>query len=386
MIPYGRQDITDEDIAAVTAVLRSDLVTQGPAIDAFEAVVASRCGVERAVAVSNATAGLHLAYLALDIGPGDLVWTAPNTFAATANAALYCGARVDFVDIDLATRNMSVPALEARLREADEHGRLPKLVVPVHFGGLSCDMAAIGALARRYGFRVVEDASHAIGATYGGRPVGACEHSDACVFSFHPVKIITTGEGGMVTSADPAIAERVARLRTHGITRDANLMAGGSEGGWYYEMLELGFNYRMTDIQAALGHSQFGRLDGYIERRDEIARGYDAALADSGLGLPTRIDGARSAYHLYAVHWPAGLGGHDRASAFAALREDGIGVNVHYIPVHMLPFYRSLGFGPGEFPNAEAHYAMAISLPMFPTLTDADQRAVTGSVRDLAGV
>jgi UDP-4-amino-4,6-dideoxy-N-acetyl-beta-L-altrosamine transaminase len=385
MIPYGRQHITDEDIAEVVAVLKSDFITQGPAVERFEQSVASFCGAAMAVAVSNATAGLHIAYQALGVGLGDLVWTVPNTFAATANAARYLGADVDFVDIDIATRNMSADALEAKFEAAEAAGRLPKLVVPVHFAGLSCDMVSISALCRKYGALIVEDASHAIGGSYKGRPIGNCQFSAATIFSFHPVKIITTGEGGMVTTADKALGERIAMLRSHGITRDPKRMGADVDGPWFYEMLELGFNYRLTDIQSALGASQMARLESYIETRNEIANAYNTDLADGGLGLPDRSPDCVSAFHLYSIHWPAGLGGIDRRQAVDALRQKGIGVNVHYIPVHTLSYYRGLGFRAGSFPNAEAHYAQAISLPMFATLTENERGFVVKSLRDLAG-
>lgn len=384
MIPYGRQDITKADIDAVVNTLTSDFITQGPAISAFEAAMATYCTAAGAVAVSSATAGLHIAYKALGIGPGSRVWTVPNTFAATANAALYCGAQVDFVDIDINTRNISINALTSKLQSAAAQARLPDLVVPVHFSGLSCDMAAISALAKQYGFKIVEDASHAIGASYGATNVGGCEFSDATVFSFHPVKIITTGEGGLITSNDPDILENCAMLRTHGITRDPARLEREADGPWYYEMLDLGFNYRMTDIQAALGLSQLTRLDTYVERRNEIAAIYTDAFAEFGLGLPVDHNNTKSARHLYTVHWPKGLGNLDRRAAFEAMRSRGIGVNVHYIPVHRLPYYERLGFEAGQYPQAEAHYSMAISLPMFPTMTTLETNTVIDVVRTLS--
>ncbi|MEL7388141.1 MAG: UDP-4-amino-4,6-dideoxy-N-acetyl-beta-L-altrosamine transaminase [Pseudomonadota bacterium] len=384
MIPYGRQDITETDIEVVIETLRSDFITQGPAIPRFEGAVSEYCGASGAVAVTSATAALHVAYMALDVGPDSLVWTVPNTFAATANAALYCGAEVDFVDINLSDRNLCIAALRDKLRLASTEGRLPDLVVPVHFSGLSCDMAAVHELALEFGFRVVEDASHAIGGSYDGQMVGACQYSDATVFSFHPVKLITTGEGGVITSQSQDFLDRCAILRSHGIVREKDRLTGPTDGPWYYEMVELGFNYRMTDIQAALGTSQLGRLDSYVARRNEIALLYDRAFEDTGLGLPGGKRNTVSARHLYTVHWEDGLGGFERSSAFAALREAGVGVNVHYIPVHLLPYYRKLGFSAGLFPSAEAHYAQAISLPMYPTLTDADIAHVIDTVKEMA--
>ena len=382
MIPYGRQDITPEDIAAVEAVLRSDFLTQGPAVPGFEQALAAYCGAARGVAMNSATSALHVACLALGLGPGDRLWTSPNTFVASANCGLYCGAEVDFVDTDPATYNMSVAALEARLVAAAAEGRLPKVVIPVHFAGQSCEMRAIHALGQQYGFRIIEDASHAVGATYLGEPVGNCRYSDITIFSFHPVKIITTAEGGMAMTNDPALAERMERLRSHGITRDPAAMAWDSEGPWYYQQVELGYNYRITDLQAALGRSQLARLDDYVARRHAIAARYDAALAGLPLTTPWQHPDSRSALHLYPIRL------HDasrRREVFEALRAAGIGVNVHYIPVHTQPHYHRLGFRPGDFPEAERYYAGAISLPMFPTLTPAQQDEVVAALARVLG-
>ena len=382
MIPYGRQDITPEDIAAVEAVLRSDFLTQGPAVPGFEQALAAYCGAARGVAMNSATSALHVACLALGLGPGDRLWTSPNTFVASANCGLYCGAEVDFVDTDPATYNMSVAALEARLVAAAAEGRLPKVVIPVHFAGQSCEMRAIHALGQQYGFRIIEDASHAVGATYLGEPVGNCRYSDITIFSFHPVKIITTGEGGMAMTNDPALAKTMSMLRSHGITRDPAAMAWDSEGPWYYQQVELGYNYRITDLQAALGHSQLARLDDYVARRHAIAARYDAALAGLPLTTPWQHPDSRSALHLYPIRL------HDaarRREVFEALRAAGIGVNVHYIPVHTQPHYHRLGFRPGDFPEAERYYAGAISLPMFPTLTPAQQDEVVAALARVLG-
>lgn len=386
MIPYGRQDVTETDIAAVLEVLRSDFLTQGPAVPAFEAALADVCAVPNAIAMSSATAALQAAYEALGVGPGKRVWTSPNTFVATSNAALMLGAEVGFVDIDATTYNMSVDALEVRLKAAENRGALPDVIVPVHFAGQSCDMDGIAALARRYGCRVVEDASHAVGGRYRDVPVGACAQSDVTVFSFHPVKIVTTGEGGAATTRDPDLAERMRMFRTHGVTRDRARLETVPDGPWSYEMQFLGYNYRMTDIQAALGRSQLDRLASYIERRHAIAARYDAELADTGIVTPVQAPDRHSALHLYPIQWPDGLGGHDRRTAFEALRADGILVNVHYIPVHLQPHYRRLGFGPGDFPEAEAYYARALSIPMYPTLTDEAQTKVISALRRLARV
>lgn len=371
MIPYGRQEITAADIAAVTAVLGSDFLTQGPAIPRFEQAIADYCGVAHGVAVNSATSALHLACLALDLGPGDRLWTSPNTFVASANCGRYCGAAVDFVDIDPDTYNLSPWALATKLEAAAASSRLPKVVVPVHFAGQPCDMQAIATLGQRYGFRIIEDASHAIGGRYRGGAIGNCRYSDITVFSFHPVKIITTGEGGLATTNDPALAERLARLRSHGITREPAEMRGAPEGPWYYQQIELGFNYRITDIQAALGLSQLQRLDDYVVRRQYLAARYDRGLAALPLGLPYRDAQHQSALHLYPIQVRA-----ERSRVFAALRQAGIGVNVHYIPVHTQPDYGQFGFKRGDFPIAEAYYDHAISLPLFPTMTEAEQDQV----------
>lgn len=385
MIPYGRQHITDADVAAVVETLRSDWITQGPAVPRFEQALAARVGAAHGVAVANATAALHIACLALDLGPGDRLWTSPNTFVASANCGLYCGATVDFVDIDPRSYNLSVPALEAKLAAAEAAGTLPKVVVPVHFAGQSCDMAAIHALGRRYGFRIIEDASHAVGGSYLGQPVGSCRHSDITVFSFHPVKIITTAEGGMAMTNDPVLAGRLERLRSHGITRDPALMEGEPDGPWDYQQVGLGFNYRLTDLQAALGHSQLSQLEGSVARRHAIAARYDAELADLPLITPWQSPDAHSALHLYPVQVDPARTAVSRRALFYGLRAAGIGVNVHYIPVHTQPHYRRLGFARGDFPVAEAYYAHAVSLPMFPTLTEAEQGTVIAALRRLLG-
>jgi UDP-4-amino-4,6-dideoxy-N-acetyl-beta-L-altrosamine transaminase len=377
-IPYGRQDIRDDDVDAVTEVLRSDWLTQGPAVPRFEAAVGKYCGAAHAVAVNSATSALHIACLALGLGPGDRLWTSPNTFLASANCARYCGAAVDFVDIDPRTYNMSVDALAHKLEQAAAIGVLPKIVVPVHFAGQSCDMRAIRALAQEYGFHIIEDASHAIGGEYLGDRVGSCAFSDICVLSFHPVKIITTAEGGMALTNDAAVASRMTRLRSHGLTRDPALMDSGADGPWFYQQIDLGFNYRMTDMQAALGCSQLTRIDGYVARRRDIAARYHALLSDLPLRLPWKSSDAMSAWHLYVVQV---LPEHDRRRVFEHLRSAGIGVNVHYIPVHTQPYYRRLGFRSGMFPEAESYYRGAVSLPMFPTLSDAQQNFVAQELR-----
>jgi UDP-4-amino-4,6-dideoxy-N-acetyl-beta-L-altrosamine transaminase len=381
-IPYARQSISQADIDAVARVLRSDWLTQGPDIERFEKGVAAACGARHAIAVSNGTAALHLACMAFDLGPGDLLWTSPNTFAASANCARYCGADVDFVDIDPRTYNISIAALEEKLARAQRAGRLPKALVPVHFGGQSCDMQAIGALAGRYGFRVVEDASHAVGAEYRSAKVGACPHSDVAVFSFHPVKIMTTGEGGMLMTNDDGLARRLRLLRTHGITRDAGEMSGGSEGPWYYQQVELGYNYRMTDIQAALGASQLRRLDEFLARRRELVRRYDTVLKGLPLATPHEDPAGKSSWHLYVIQLDLEALGKTRRAVFERMRAAGILVNVHYIPVHLQPYYRALGFEKGQFPAAERYYERALSLPLYYELSEADQDRVCAVLRE----
>ncbi len=376
-ISYGRQSISEGDIAAVVEALRSDWLTQGPAVERFEAALTSLTGAEAAVAVCNATAALHIACLALDLGPGDLLWTSPNSFVASANCALYCGAEVDFVDIDPLTFNMSASALAEKLEQAKKVGRLPKIVVPVHFAGQSCDMAAIAALSRQYGFRIIEDASHGVGGTYHNRPIGSCAFSDIAVFSFHPVKIITTGEGGAAMTNDPLLAEKLRLFRSHGITRDPAAMEGESEGPWYYQQIDLGLNYRMTDIQAALGASQAERVADFIAKRHAVADVYDRDLAGLPLTLPVRTPDGISALHLYVVQTQDIS---RRSGVFAAMRAANIGVNVHYIPIHLQPYYRKLGFKAGDFPASEAYYAGAISIPMHPQLSAADLSRVAGAL------
>lgn len=379
MIPYGRQSISEEDLRAVTAVLRSDWITQGPTIARFERAVADYCRVPHGIAVTSATAALHIACLALEVGPGDRVWTTPNTFVASANCALYCGAAIDFVDIDLATGGMSVPALEEKLRSAQIQDCLPKVVIPVHFAGEPCEMAEIARLARDYRFRVIEDASHAISASYRGDSVGSCTYSDMTVFSFHPVKIITTGEGGLITTRSAELARRLALLRTHGITREPDQMSQAPHGAWYYEQVMLGFNYRMTDLQAALGISQLSTIEQFNVRRYALAARYDALLDGLPIRSLARSRANRSALHLYVIHVEAGR----RREIFDHLRSRGIGVNVHYIPVHLQPYFRRFGFKEGDFPVAEAHYRQAVSLPLYPGLTEPEQDRVVTALREV---
>ncbi|MEW5943439.1 MAG: UDP-4-amino-4,6-dideoxy-N-acetyl-beta-L-altrosamine transaminase [Pseudomonadota bacterium] len=381
MIPYARQDIDEADIRAVVDVLNSDWLTQGPAIERFEAAVAGYCGARYAVAVCNATAALHLSCLAAGLKPGGLLWTSPNTFVASANCALYCGAKVDFVDIDAATYNLSVSALEKKLAQAEQHGSLPDVVIPVHFAGQSCEMEAVAQLARRHGVTVIEDASHAIGGGYQGGKIGDCRHSDMTVLSFHAVKIITSGEGGMILTNREDLYRKLLLLRSHGIVRDPARMVSEPDGPWYYQQIELGYNYRMTDIQAALGASQMNRLDEFVARRNDLARRYDEALSALPLRLPAVRPDCYSAYHLYVVQIDPARTKATRREVFDALRNAGIGANVHYIPVHTQPYYQRLGFRSGDFPEAEGYYSRAISLPLYYGLSEAEQDFVVATLK-----
>lgn len=379
MIPYGRQSISHADIEAVVSVLRSDFLTQGPIVSQFETALAERVQAAHAVAVNSATSALHIACLALGLGTDDWLWTTPITFVASANCGRFCGAEVDFVDIEPDTFNMCPEALARKLEHAARNNVLPKVIVPVHMGGQSPDMERISALARTYGIKVIEDASHAIGAAYQGRPVGNSAHSDITVFSFHPVKIITTGEGGMATTNDPGLAACMQRLRSHGITRDVQLMTHAPDGPWYYQQLELGWNYRMTELQAALGLSQLSRLDNFIHRRNELADRYDMLLEGLPIDLPGRQVDARSAFHLYIVRLREYNPDRHR-EVFETLRAAGIGVNLHYIPVHLQPYYRALGFSGGDYPVAEDYYGRAISIPIFADLDYRDQDRIVAEL------
>lgn len=380
MIPYGRQDVSEADIQAVVSVLRSDFLTQGPAVPAFEAAVAGNCGAHHAIAVNSATSALHIACLALGVGPGDWVWTSPITFVASANCARYCGARVDFVDIDPRTYNMSVECLAEKLAQADKLGCLPKVIIPVHLCGQPCDMSVIYALSQRYGFKIIEDASHAIGGKYLGEPIGSCRYSHVTVFSFHPVKIITTGEGGMAVTNDASLAKRMQLLRSHGITRDAADMTQASDGPWYYQQVSLGFNYRMTDLQAALGLSQMQRLGEFVARRYAIFMRYAERLAGLPISTPWQHPDGCSALHLYVIRFRLNEVRRTHRELFESMRAAGIGVNLHYIPVYRQPYYEELGFRAGYCPIAEQYYAEAMSLPMCPSLTAAQQDHVVDAL------
>jgi UDP-4-amino-4,6-dideoxy-N-acetyl-beta-L-altrosamine transaminase len=381
MIPYGRQEISEADIRAVVEVLRSDWLTQGPAVPAFEKALANYCGASHAVAANSATSALHLACMALDVGPGDRVWTSAVTFVASANCARYCGAEVDFVDIDPRTYNMSVEALGEKLERAKHAGTLPKVVIPVHLCGQSCEMAAIHALGGKYDFGIIEDASHAVGGSYRGERVGDCRFSDVAVFSFHPVKVITSAEGGMAMTNDVRLARRMQLLRTHGITRNTAEMTRTPDGAWYYEQTELGFNYRMTDVQAALGLSQMSRLDEFHQRRHAIARRYDSLLAELPVITPWQHPDSVSGLHLYIIRLRLNRLRKTHREVFEAMRDAGIGVNLHYIPVYRQPYYERMGFRRTNYPEAERYYAEAISLPMYPGLTDENQDQVVNALR-----
>lgn len=385
MIPYGRQDISEADIQSVVKVLRSDFLTQGAEVPAFEQALAGYCGVLHAVAVNSATSALHIACLALGVGPGDRVWTTPITFVASANCALYCGATVDFVDIDARTYNLSPERLAEKLEQAERAGKLPKVVIAVHLCGQSCDMAAIGALSQRYGFKVIEDASHAVGGRYRGEAVGSCRYSDITVFSFHPVKIITTAEGGVAVTNDESLAGRMALFRSHGVTRDPQLMTHEPDGPWYYQQVELGFNYRMTELQAALGLSQMHRLDAFVTRRNQLAEVYDRRFAELPITTPWQHPECYSGRHLYVVRVDSTSTSKTRAEVYEHLRRSGLGVNVHYIPVYSQPYFRRFGYSAAQFPESERYYAEAISLPMYSALTDEDQRRVVGAVTEAFG-
>ena len=376
MIPYGKQDITQADIDSVVSVLKSSFLTQGPQVPAFENALMKATGADYALAVNSATSALHIACLALGLGAGDTLWTTPVTFVASANCGLYCGATVDFVDIDPATYNLCPKALEQKLVLAKKEGKLPKVVVAVHLCGQPCDMKAIHALSIQYGFKVIEDASHAIGGRYLEQPIGSCVYSDITVFSFHPVKIVTTAEGGAALTNSKALADKMALYRSHGITRDEALMENASHGGWYYEQIDLGFNYRMTELQAALGVSQMSRLSDFISARHQLSKRYNEKLAELPITLPYQLPNTYSGLHLYVIRLNLNEISKTHKEVFDALREQGIGVNLHYIPVHLQPYYQKMGFKQGDFPNAESYYSNAISLPMFHGMTQEQQDEV----------
>ncbi len=383
MIPYGRQEINQDDIDAVLQVLQSDFLTQGPKVPLFEESVAEYVGAEYGVAVNSATSALHIACLALGLGEGDWLWTSPNSFVASANCGIYCGAKIDFVDIDPQTYNLCASQLEQKLIQAKSENRLPKVVIPVHFAGQSCDMRRIRQLSQEYGFKIIEDASHGIGGKYLNQAIGGCQYSDITVFSFHPVKIITTAEGGLATTNQSELAEKMRLLRSHGVTRDAQLMDKPSEGDWYYQQVDLGFNYRMTEMQAALGLSQLTRLDEFVEHRHALQARYDQLLDGLPLLTPYQSADSYSALHLYPIQLELEQLGKSRREIFSELRAKGIGVNVHYIPIHRQPYYQAMGFAPGDFPNAESYYQRAISIPLFHAMSEQQQDEVVENLNEV---
>lgn len=383
MIPYGKQDINQDDIDAVASVLKSDFLTQGPKVPLFEDIISEYCGAKFGVAVNSATSALHIACLALGLGDGDWLWTSPNTFVASANCGLYCGAKVDFVDIDLNTYNMSTIELEKKLIKAKADNKLPKIIIPVHFAGQSCNMKKIKSLSNEYGFSIIEDASHAIGAKYLEKPVGSCEYSEITVFSFHPVKIITTAEGGLATTNSKELAEKMRLIRSHGITRDKSLMTLDHNGDWYYQQVSLGFNYRMTELHAALGISQIKRLDQFITTRHKLKERYNSILSDFPVIVPYQDKDNYSALHLYPVQLDLENIDKTRQQVFEELRDKGIGVNIHYIPIHTQPYYSQFGFKVGDFPSSEAYYNKAISIPLFHSMTLEQQDEICTALKQV---
>ena len=385
MIPYGKHLISEEDIQAVEEVLRSDFLTQGSVSAMFEANIAKKTGAKYSVAVNSGTSALHLACRALGIGEGDLVWTSPISFVASSNCALYCGATVDFVDIDPKTYNLSTEALAEKLKQAEKNGTLPKLLIVVHLAGQSCDMQKIAELAKKYKFYVIEDAAHAIGGKYRGQYIGCCQYSDITVFSFHPVKIITSGEGGVAVTNKLEYAQHMARLRSHGITRDPHFMTTKAHGAWFYQQLELGFNYRMTDIHAALGNSQLKRLDEFVAKRHEIAKYYETELNIDNIQLPFQSENCFSSFHLFIIRTRDTHGPLAHNELFMRLRRSGINVNFHYIPIYKHPYYKQFGFNENQFPNAEAYYKQAISLPIYPSITENELAQIVKTIKTRTG-
>jgi len=383
MIPYGKQNINQKDIDSVLEVLKSDFLTQGPKVPLFERLVAEKVEADYALAVNSATSALHVACMALGLGQNDWLWTSPITFVASANCGLYCGAKVDFVDIDRQTYNLCPKALEGKLIKAENEGRLPKVLVAVHLCGQPCDMKAIHELSKRFGFYVIEDASHAIGGKYRGEYIGNCRYSDITVFSFHPVKIITTAEGGMALTKESKLFKKMELLRSHGITRDESMMEENTHGGWYYEQIDLGYNYRMTELQAALGISQMERLDDFVATRHSLANIYNKELSGLPIGLPFQLENTYSGMHLYVIRLNLNEIKKSHKEVFEELRESGVGVNLHYIPVHTQPYYKKMGFDWGDFPEAESYYKESISLPMYPGLSQTNQEKIVAALKSL---
>jgi len=383
MIPYGKQDINQADIDAVVSVLKSDFLTQGPQVPLFEKAVSSYCGASFGLAVNSATSAIHLACIALGLGKGDWLWTSTNSFVASANCALYCGAKVDFVDIDSKTYNISVVELENKLIQAKQDNVLPKILIPVHFAGQSCNMKKIHSLSKRYGFKVIEDASHAIGGKYLNQSIGSCQYSDITVFSFHPVKIITTAEGGVATTNSKKLSDKMKLIRNHGITRDEEMMIGRSDGDWYYQQIDLGFNYRMTDMQAALGVSQLKRVDDFVAKRHKLQENYDQLLDGIPIIKPYQDKDCYSSLHLYPIQIDSNKTNKSRRQVFSEIKERGIGVNVHYIPIHLQPYYAQFGFKLGDLPNAESYYKKTISLPLFHLMSLEQQNLIVFAIKEV---
>lgn len=383
MIPYAKQSISEQDIDAVVQVLRSDFITQGPIVSQFEKAVADYCSAQYSIAVSNGTAALHLACLALGVSSGDIVWTSPNTFVASANCALYCGAVVDFVDIDSITYNISLEALKKKLQDAQQNDCLPKVLIAVHFAGQSCEMKEIKALSEQYGFMIIEDAAHALGGDYLGQKIGSCLYSHITIFSFHPAKMVTTGEGGMLLTNESELAYSIEQLRSHGITKNTENMTHESYGDWYYQQLNLGFNYRITDLQAALGLSQLQRLDEFVNKRRQLVQSYNTQLAGLSIAIPWQHPDSQSCWHLYVIRLKLKKITKNRKEVFDQLRQSGIGVHVHYIPVHIQPYYQQLGFNRGDFPESETYYEEALTLPLYVDLTETDINFITQKLRDI---
>lgn len=383
MIPYGKQDINQADISSVIDVLQSNFLTQGPQVPLFEKTLVDYCGADYGVAVNSATSALHIACLSLGLGEGDWLWTSPNSFVASANCGLYCDAKIAFVDIDMQTYNLSVTELEKKLIQAKQEDRLPKVLIPVHFAGQSCNMRKIHSLSQEYGFKIIEDASHAIGGKYLEKPIGGCQYSDITVFSFHPVKIITTAEGGLATTNSKELAEKMRLFRSHGISRDKSLMTRDPDGAWYYQQVGLGFNYRMTEMQAALGISQMHRLDEFVAKRHILQERYDLLLSGLPIIGPYQDRDSYSALHLYPIQIDLNKVRKNREQIFNLLRENDVGVNVHYIPIHTQPYYLQFGFSKGDFPNSEAYYSRSISIPLFPAMTIEEQDKIVAMLRKL---
>lgn len=385
MIPYGKQDISDDDIKAVVEVLRSDNLTQGPVVPKFEEAIADYCNVNHAIAVNSATSALHIACISLGVGNNDIVWTTPITFVASSNCAIYCGAKVDFVDIDPMTYNMSINALKIKLEKAEKKGKLPKVVIPVHLSGQSCEMKEIFDLSKKYGFRIIEDASHAIGGKYLNEPIGNCKFCDITIFSFHPVKVITSGEGGMAVTNNISLATELYRLRSHGIVRHPSELTSVSDGPWYYQQVSLGYNYRMSDIHAALGLSQLNRLNEFVNKRHEVVNFYNQTFTEDWIQKPYQHPDTFSGLHLYIIRIKEKNKTISHIQLFERLRSAGILVNLHYIPIYRHPYYQNFGYDISEYPESEKYYSEAISLPLYTNITDEQLVTIVNLIKNPIG-